>query len=156
MRRSVRLLLLLVLMFALAAPVQAADGAMQRWSLLDGAGGRWAVLLFSQPDPAYPSGWRLRLTALIGPQVLDHQRPLELDDGLGHHWQLENRSAELLPSGGGSLPPQSAQFDLEALIPRPSEALPLHLRVPLEDGVADLLFGPDPISALHTLPASVS
>jgi hypothetical protein len=34
--------------------------------------------------------------------------------------------------------------------------LPLHLRVPLEDGEAELVLGPDQLTALHALPAAAS
>lgn len=148
------LLAVLMSLVLLARPAVAADAVTQRWDLRDDAGQRWGLVLFAQPDPAYPKGWRLRLTAGLGSVALDHHQPLQLDDGLGHHWILGNRSLELVQPGEGRLPIQSAQFDLGDLQPRPSDGLPLHLRVALEDGVADLVLGPDQLTALHTLPAS--
>lgn len=152
----VRLLAVLLAVVVWASPVAAADASPQRWELRDAAGQRWGLVLFSQPDPAYPSGWRLRLTALVGRSALDHRQPLQLDDGLGQAWLLENRSEELVSPGQGELPPQSAQFDLAGLQPRPSAVLPLHLRVPLEDGEAELVLGPDQLTALHALPVAAS
>ena len=155
--RWLPVLLAALLWFGLpVSPVAAAAAAPQRWDLRDGAGQGWGLVLFSQPDPAYPPGWRLRLTARTGGIALDHQQPLQLDDGLGQQWLLQNRSAELVSPGEGPLPLQSAQFDLESLQPRPSEALPLHLRVPLEDGEAELVLGPDQLTALHALPTAAS
>ena len=151
-----RLLAVLLAVVLWVRPVAAADASPQRWDLRDAAGQRWGLVLFSQPDPAYPSGWRLRLTALVGSAPLDHRQPLQLDDGSGQRWLLENRSEELVAPGDGGLPPQSAQFDLAGLQPRPSAVLPLHLRVSLEDGEAELVLGPDQLNALHALPTAAS
>lgn len=52
---------------------------------------------------------------------------------------------------GALPPPQSAQFDLGGLLPRPSGALPLHLQGPLDEGVAELMLGAEPVAALSGL-----
>jgi hypothetical protein len=118
-----------------ARPLMAAD-APQHWTLSDAAGQRWGLVLFEQPDPADPSGCRLRLNALEPGLVLDHQRPLLLDDGGDHRWQLPNRSAELVATGVAALPPGSAQFDTAGLVPAPSAVQPLRLQVPLAGGAS--------------------
>lgn len=110
-------------------------------------------MLFKQPDPAYPTGFRLRLNALEPGLALDHQRPLLLDDGGEHRWQLPNRSAELVATGVAGLPPGSAQFNTAALVPAPSAVQPLRLQVPLAGGEADtaetmLVLGAGPTEAL--------
>ncbi len=135
-----------------ARPLMAAE-APQHWTLSDAAGQRWGLVLFEQPDPAYPSGFRLRLNALEPGLALDHQRPLLLDDGGNHRWQLPNRSAELVATEGAALPPGSAQFDTAGLVPAPSAVQPLRLQVPLAGGEADtaettLMLGADPTEAL--------
>lgn len=135
-----------------ARPLMAAE-APQHWTLSDAAGQRWGLALFEQPDPAYPSGFRLRLNALEPGLALDHQRPLLLDDGGDHRWQLPNRSTELVATEGAALPPGSAQFDTTALVPAPSAVQPLRLQVPLADGEADaaettLMLGAGPTEAL--------
>jgi hypothetical protein len=84
--------------------------------------------------------------------ALSHHSPLLLDDGAGHHWQLANCSDELVAASGALLPVQSAQFDLGGLLPRPSGAMPLHLQVPLDGGVAELMVGAEPVAALSGLP----
>jgi len=99
----------------------------QRWSFTDSSGHLWGLTLFEQPDPAYPAGWRLRLTARSPGQVVDHQRPLLLSDGLGCAWTLANRSDELMRQGEELIPESSAQFDAHALDPRPSEVMPLQM-----------------------------
>ena len=148
--------LLLVLLLTLApARARADDG--QRWSLRDRDDNRWSLRIFEQPDPAYPSGERLRLSALTPGIAVDHGRPLLLSDGVGGSWTLANRSEELVPADGGTLPEGSAQFDMAALLPRPSDALPLVLSLPLagEDS-AELVLGPEETQALHALPAAVA
>jgi len=148
-------LLGLALVLLCARPGWALEGGGQ-WGLLDPAGQGWGVVLFPRPGSGDPSGWRLRLTTHAPGLVLSHHRPLQLDDGLGHIWQLRNRSDELVPQGAAVLPSQSAQFDLDGLLPRPSEALPLHLRVPLDDGAMDLMLGAEPVAALSELPVPAS
>ena len=143
--------LLLALVFVLL-PAGVGAAEIQRWDLRDGDGEPWGLVVFPQPDPAYAPGWRLRFTARRPATALDHHEPLQLDDGLGHLWQLDNRSAELVAPGESALPLQSAQFDLEGLQPRPSAVVPLHLRLVLVDGEAELLLGPDQVAALSSLP----
>jgi hypothetical protein len=130
----------------------AAD-APQRWTLADGQGQRWAVSLFQQPDPAYPAGPRLRVTALVPAphpgQGVSHSAPLELRDAFGGSWSLANRSAELVPPDAGDLPATSAQFALDGLSGVPRDGGPLRLEVPLDGGArATLVLGPAPTAAL--------
>ena len=146
---------LLVLVVVLL-PAGAGAAEIQRWDLRDGDGEPWGLVVSPQPDPAYAPGWRLRLTARTPAAALDHHEPLRLDDGLNHLWQLDNRSSELVAPGESALPPQSAQFDLEGLQPRPSGVLPLHLKLVLVDGEADLVLGPAQVAALSNLPAAPS
>ena len=129
-----------------------AQAEVRHWGLRDPSGQAWGLVLFRSSEGADLSAWRLRLTLSSPGLSLSHRSPLLLDDGLGRHWQLRNRSDELVPLRDAALPAQSAQFDLSGLQPRPSEALPLHLRVPLEDGVVDLLLGADPVAVLSGVP----
>jgi hypothetical protein len=141
------LLLLLILAPGLA---RAAEG--ERWSLRDQDDNRWSLRIFAQPDPAYPSGDRLRLSALTPGIAVDHARPLLISDGTGGAWTLANRSEELVAPGGGALPEGSAQFDIADLRPGPSEALPLVLTLPLGgEAAAVLVLGPEETEALHGL-----
>ena len=133
-----------------------AEAEVRHWGLRDLSSHAWGLVLFRQSEGADPSVWRLRLTLRSPGLLLSHRSPLLLDDGLGHHWQLRNRSDELAPQADAALPAQSAQFDLDGLLPRPSGALPLHLRVPLEDGVVDLMLGAEPVAALSALPVAAS
>jgi hypothetical protein len=130
----------------------------QRWSLTDSSGHLWGLTLFEQPDPAYPDGWRLRLTARSPGQVVDHQRPLLLSDGLGGAWVLPNRSEELVRQGEAVIPESSAQFDVHALDPRPSDVLPLQLEVPTanHEGTTLVMLQPEVVQALHDLPPSLA
>ncbi len=144
--------MLLLLALGLAPGLALADTAPQRWTLTDQGGQTWSLTLFAQPDPAYPSGDRLRLNALAPGVAVDHGRPLRISDGLGQEWNLTNRSEELVAPGAGALPPGSAQFDAAGLQPPPSEALPLRLAVPLAGGEEALVpLGPQPTLALHGL-----
>lgn len=141
--------LLLVLLLTLAPGLARADDG-QRWSLRDRGDNRWSMRIFAQPDPAYPSGERLRLSALTPGIAVDHSRPLRLSDGVGGSWTLANRSEELVAAGAGALPESSAQFDMAALQPRPSDALPLVLSLPLAgEASAELVLGPEETQALH-------
>ncbi|MCP9931180.1 DUF3122 domain-containing protein [Cyanobium sp. AMD-g] len=145
------LLLGLLLLLTLAPGLASAAGG-QRWSLRDQDDNRWSLRIFAQPDPAYPSGDRLRLSALTPGIAVDHSRPLLISDGIGGAWTLANRSEELVAPGGGELPEGSAQFDMAALLPRPSEALPLELTMPLAgEASALLVLGPEETEALHAL-----
>ncbi len=130
----------------------------QRWSLTDSSGHLWGLSLFEQPDPAYLAGWRLRLTARSPGQVVDHQRPLLLSDGLGGAWNLPNRSEELVRQGEEVIPESSAQFDAHALDPRPSEVLPLQLEVPTDnqEGTTLVMLQPEVVQALHQLPPNLA
>lgn len=149
--RLVPLLLGLLLVLTLAPGLaRAAEGA--RWSVRDQDDNRWSLRIFAQPDPAYPSGDRLRLSALTPGIAVDHARPLLISDGTGGAWTLANRSEELVAPGGGALPEGSAQFDMADLLPRPSEALPLALTLPLSgEASALLVLGPAETEALHGL-----
>jgi hypothetical protein len=149
--RLAPLLLGLLLVLTLApGQARAAEGA--RWSLRDQDGNRWSLRIFAQPDPAYPSGDRLRLSALTPGIAVDHARPLLISDGTGGAWTLANRSEELVPPGDNALPEGAAQFDMADLLPRPSEALPLALTLPLSgEASALLVLGPEETEALHGL-----
>lgn len=141
-------LLLAVPVLVLAMPAQAA-AEIQRWSLADTNGDGWAISLFEQPDPDFPGGWRLRLTALALGEHLDHQRSLELQDTQGSHWQLANHSEEQVPAGDPAVPASSAQFDLAGLQPRPSAIFPLRLAIPLENGSDQaLMLSPEIVEAI--------
>ncbi|MCP9787245.1 DUF3122 domain-containing protein [Cyanobium sp. N5-Cardenillas] len=149
--RLVPLFLGLLLVLTLAPGLARADET-QRWSLRDQDDNRWSLRIFAQPDPAYPSGDRLRLSALTPGVAVDHARPLLISDGMGGAWTLANRSEELVPPGGGALPEGSAQFDMAALLPRPSDALPLALSLPLAGETSALVvLGPEETEALHAL-----
>lgn len=140
--------LLLCVWLAMPAAVQAL--APQQWAVQDQAGRPWSLTLLEQGDPAYPAGLRLRLTNRFGNQQLDHNRPLQLRDGMGGVWELANRSNELVPAGGEVLPAGSAQFDLADLEPRPRAELPLALEVPLAGGNhGQLVLGASAVAALH-------
>ena len=72
---------------------------------------------------------------------------------MGNHWDLPNRSREMVPAGETVIPDGSAQFDLAELMPRPSSALPLRLLVPMQGGAdRELVLIPDMIAAISTLP----
>ncbi len=154
-RGGVALVVVAVLLMAVVfrpAALSAADPPA-RWTLSDGQGQRWAVSLFQQPDPAYPAGPRLRVTALVPAphpgQRLSHSAPLELRDAFGGSWSLANRSAELVPPDAGDLPATSAQFALDGLSGVPRDGGPLRLEVPLDGGArATLMLGPAPTAAL--------
>jgi len=125
--------------------------AEESWSLNDGAGHRLAAKVFEQPFAEYPSGLRLRLNAVDGQTRLDHTRELVLSDSLGQEWSLPNRSEELVQKGVSAGPAGSAQFDLDALMPRPSEALPLHLTVPTSAGEIGFDLTPEQAMTLHAM-----
>ena len=149
--RLLPLVLGLLLLLNLVPGLAHADDA-QRWSLRDQDGNRWSLRIFAQPDPAYPSGDRLRLSALTQGIAVDHAKPLLISDGAGGAWTLANRSEELVPPDGGALPEGSAQFDMAALLPRPSDALPLALSLPLAgEETASIVLGPSETQALHAL-----
>jgi hypothetical protein len=134
----------------LLAPRAALALEAQRWTLQDQAGRPWSLTLLEQADPAHPSGLRLRLTDRSGSQRLDHGRSLQLRDGLGGVWELDNRSGELVPAGEAMLPDGSAQFGLPRLEPRLRGELPLVLEVPLVSGdSARLMAPPAAVAALH-------
>ena len=148
LKRGLLGVLPLLLAFLLgAAPALAADS----WSLNDRAGHRLSAQVFEQPFPEYPSGLRIRLTALDAKTTLDHSADLVLSDSMGQEWSLPNRSEEIVPRDGSAVPPRTAQFDLEALMPRPSEALPLHLEVPSSQGVLDFNLRPEQVMELHAM-----
>lgn len=149
-RPIVAVLPLLMVLLSAVAPALATEN----WSLRDGAGHRLNARVFEQPFPEYPSGLRLRLNALEPGTRLDHREELVLSDPSGQEWSLPNRSEELVQKGEAPLPPGSAQFDLDALMPRPSEALPLHLAVPTAEGVLEFDLTPDQVMALHALAAA--
>jgi hypothetical protein len=117
----VGLLAVLLASLVLVAPAAAVDS----WPLSDEAGHRFQASIFEQPFSEYPSGWRLRLNALEADLVLDHTDALQVSDAMGQRWTLSNRSEEIVPPDGTPIPAGSAQFDLDALTPRPSDALPL-------------------------------
>jgi hypothetical protein len=134
-------------LLVLVAPA-AAD---ETWSLQDEAGHRFQASLFEQPYPEYPSGWRLRFNSLGGGIELDHSSALQVSDAMGQSWTLPNRSEEIVPPDGTPIPAGSAQFDVDALSPRPSEALPLQLMLTSNDGTLRIDLTPEQTQALHDL-----
>ncbi len=147
----------LVLMALLLQPavLWAADPP-GRWTLSDRQEQRWVLSLFAQPDPAYPAGARLRLTALSAPAGQggspSHRLPLELADAFAGTWRLPNRSNELVPPDTQELPPESAQFGLDPLTSPPRAEGPVVLRIPLSNGErTTLVLGPAPTAALGEL-----
>lgn len=147
--RQVMLGLLPVLLTLLLAtgPVIAADS----WALNDGSGHRLNAKIFEQPFSEYSFGMRIRFNALDSSTTLDHQQQLVVSDSMGQEWSLPNRSEEIVPKGSLPIPLGSAQFDLSGLMPRPSEALPLHLTVPTADGVLSFNLNPEQTMALHSV-----
>jgi hypothetical protein len=141
------LLAVLLASLVLVAPAAAVDS----WPLSDEAGHRFQASVFVQPFPEYSSGWRLRLNALEADLVLDHTDALQVSDAMGQRWTLGNRSEEIVPPDGTPIPAGSAQFDLDALTPRPSDALPLQLTLTSSAGVLRIDLNPEQTLALHDL-----
>jgi hypothetical protein len=142
------LVLLLACSFAVE-PARAGSQTRPAWNLEDGSGHRLAATLFEKDGSGVAGGLRLRLNPRSPGVVLDHARPLRLEDSLGGHWNLANRSDELVPPGTADLPPGSAQFDLSVLQPVPAAALPLQLTVPTPSGVITVLLAPARVQELH-------
>lgn len=156
-RRLSGLLAALVLLCLVGAGSASALDLPLRWTLGDDRGGAWGLVLARQLDPDFPEGQRLRLNAQMGAAAADHGRPLVVENGLGAHWELANRSEELAPVGALNLPAGSAQFDLAGLQPAPQAFLPLRLHVPLAGADAAervITLGPEVVEALHDLATS--
>ena len=150
--RLVRWLLgVLPLLLAFMVGTAPALAANNNWSLSDRTGHRLTAQVFEQPFPEYPSGLRIRFSALDAKTSLDHKAELVLSDSMGQEWSLPNRSEEMVPNDGSTVPSGSAQFDLNALMPRPSEALPLHLAVPTSNGALDFNLRPEQVMELHAM-----
>ena len=141
------LLAVLLASLVLVAPAAAVDS----WPLSDEAGHRFQASVFEQPFPEYPSGWRLRLNALEADLALDHTDALQVSDAMGQRWTLGNRSEEIVPPDGTPIPAGSAQFDLDALTPRPSDALPLRLTLTSSGGPLRIDLTPEQTLSLHDL-----
>ena len=141
------LLAVLLASLVLVAPAAAVDS----WPLSDEAGHRFQASVFEQPFPEHPSGWRLRLNALEADLVLDHTDALQVSDAMGQRWTLGNRSEEIVPPDGTPIPAGSAQFDLDALTPRPSDALPLQLTLTSRAGQLRIDLNPEQTLTLHDL-----
>jgi len=141
------LLAVLLASLVLVAPAAAVDS----WPLSDEAGHRFQASVFEQPFPEYPSGWRLRLNALEADLVLDHTDALQVSDAMGQRWTLGNRSEEIVPPDGTPMPAGSAQFDLDALTPRPSDALPLRFTLTSSAGPLRIDLNPEKTLTLHDL-----
>jgi hypothetical protein len=131
--------------------VVAPAAADESWSLQDEAGHRFQTSLFEQPYPEYPAGWRLRFSSLGSGIELDHSDALQLSDAMGQRWTLPNHSEEIVPPDGTPIPAGSAQFDLGALSPRPSDALPLRITLTSSDGPLRIDLTPEQTQALHDL-----
>ncbi|MCP9820970.1 DUF3122 domain-containing protein [Synechococcus sp. Cruz-9H2] len=141
------LLAVLVASLVLVAPA----AAVESWPLSDEAGHRFQASVFEQPFPEYPSGWRLRLNALEADLVLDHTDALQVSDAMGKRWTLGNRSEEIVPPDGTPIPAGSAQFDLDGLTPRPSDALPLRFTLTSSAGPLRIDLNPEQTLTLHDL-----
>ena len=141
------LLAVLLASLVLVAPAAAVDS----WSLSDEAGHRFQASVFEQPFPEFSSGWRLRLNALGAGIELDHADALQVSDAMGQRWTLGNRSEEIVPPDGTPIPAGSAQFDLDALTPRPSDALPLRFTLTSSAGPLRIDLNPEKTLTLHDL-----
>ena len=131
----------------LVAPAAADD----TWSLQDGAGHRFQTSLFEQPYPEHPSLWQVRFSSLGGGIELDHSSALQVSDAIGQSWTLPNRSEESVPADGPPIPARSAQFDVDALSPRPGEAQELQLTLTSKDGPLRIDLTPEQTEAPHDL-----
>jgi hypothetical protein len=71
---------------------------------------------------------------------------------------MPNRSEELVRKGEDVIPEGSAQFGVHALDPRPSEVLPLQLKVPTDnqEGTTWVMQQPEVVQALHELPPNLA
>jgi hypothetical protein len=146
--------LLLAAWLLVLGPAPASAGAdLQRWTISDQDSHRWGLSLFRQPDPHFPSGWRLRLTALSPDVTIEHERPLQAIDAMGRRWVLANRSEELVPRHEAVIPQGSAQFDAAGLVPRPVATSPLRLLLPLPAGQeVGATLGVEVVPSLSQLP----
>ncbi|WP_396108896.1 MULTISPECIES: hypothetical protein [unclassified Cyanobium] len=70
---------------------------------------------------------------------------------MGQRWTLVNRSEEIVPPDGTPIPAGSAQFDLDALTPRPSDALPLQLTLTSSAGPLRIDLNPEQTLTMHDL-----
>jgi hypothetical protein len=62
-----------------------------------------------------------------------------------------NKSEEIVPPDGTPIPAGSAQFDLDALTPRPSDALPLRLTLTNSGGPLRIDLTPEQTLSLRDL-----
>lgn len=150
--RFLPLLLLLVLLVLAPGRAWAEDDVGLRWTQRDQDDNRWSLRILAPADAAGPGGERLRFSALTPGIAVDHCRPLLIGDGASGAWTLANRSAELADPEHSDLPEGSAQFDLADLLPRPGDALPLALSLPLVgEQTALIVLDPEGSRALRAL-----
>ncbi|MCP9861265.1 hypothetical protein KBZ33_19860 [Cyanobium sp. Cruz-8D1] len=93
----------------------------------------------------------MRLNALGAGIELNHADALQVSDTMGQRWTLVNRSEEIVPPDGTPIPAGSAQFDLDALTPRPSDALPLQLTLTSSAGPLRIDLNPEQTLTMHDL-----
>lgn len=116
---------------------EGADRVMVRslQTLRDRSGQAWQVVFYKQLVHNQLDSVRLRLVGFPDQAAIDHSQPLIFEMGLGE----ERTSADVTPS---DFAPAVGEYDVRAVIEQLDSAAPLHLALPLQQGIANVLVPP--------------
>lgn len=159
---AIALLAMLILCFLLVFPttaradirtIEEAPGQVlyqTRETLKDQHGNRWQAIAFKR-HKAETEIMGLRLVGFPGKAVIDRSQPLTLVDSLGNTFTAADTSAKIFTDESAP-EPHIGQYDLSSFVADLQAAVPLEVKVPLEnDAEAVLVIAPPTIQDWQTL-----
>lgn len=117
-------------------------------TLHDQNGDVWRAIAFNHVLPDGSHNFKLRLVGFPGSAAVDRSNPLHIKTALGQSFDTPDDSEHIAIDEGMEaidVPPNVAQYDLEAIAPRLQSLVPLRLTLPLEDGDVRLLILPNTV-----------
>ena len=115
-------------------------------TLHDQNGQVWRAIAFNHVLPDGRHNFKLRLVGFPGSAAVDRTKPLHIKTALGQSFITPDDSANIASDEGMAaidVPPNVAQYDLEAIAPHLASLVPLRLTLPLKNDDVRLLILPN-------------
>lgn len=125
-------------------------------TLHDQNGKVWRAIAFNHVLPDGSHNFKLRLVGFPGSAAVDRSQALQIKTALGQSFTTPDDSEHIAIDEGMDaidVPPNVAQYDLEAIAPRLKSLVPLRLTLPLEDGDVRLLILPNTVQEWKSVAA---
>ena len=117
-------------------------------TLRDQEGHVWRAIAFNHVLPDGSHNFKLRLVGFLDSAAVDRSKPLLIKTALGQSFTTPDDSDHIAIDEGMEaidVPPNVAQYDLEAIAPRLLGVVPLRLTLPLAEGNVRFLIWPNTV-----------